>query len=257
MAWHLAPALVRAGYAVHEVWSQHESSRHALCRHLSQIHLPQGRLPLARPHPSLDFSASAARLLILAVTDEALPQVAAHLVSPPDALVIHTSGSTPLAVLQRFPERGVLYPLQTFSKEQEVDFQKVPLLVEGSDEPTVKFVEKMAHAISSSVHHADSAQRLSLHLAAVLTNNFTNHLYTLAQQMLNDVGLDVNLLAPLWLETFQKAAAIGPQAAQTGPARRGDQRILSQHQQLLSNQPDLQHLYQLLSELITQHYHAR
>ncbi|SDL79394.1 Predicted oxidoreductase, contains short-chain dehydrogenase (SDR) and DUF2520 domains [Catalinimonas alkaloidigena] len=251
VAWHLAPALDRAGYAVQEVWSRYESSRRFLCYRLAQASTSQ-----PTPHASLDFSTSTARLLVIAVTDEALPQVAATLVPPPEALVVHTSGSTPLAVLDRFPKRGVLYPLQTFSKEQEVDFRNVPLLVEGHNEATASFLSQLAHELGGPVHHADSTQRLTLHLAAVLTNNFPNYLYTLAQQLLKNAHLDVGLLAPLWQETFQKAAALGPQEAQTGPARRGDRRIIDLHQQLLTAQPDLLTLYRLLSESILHHYHV-
>src|SRR5688500_11290728 len=92
----------------------------------------------------------------------------------------------------------------------------------------------MARAISKKVFRISSDDRKALHVAAVFASNFTNHMFSIAQEILEDHKLDFELLKPLIVETINKSLSIGPEAAQTGPAKRGDLEILDKHISFLS-----------------------
>lgn len=247
LAWHLAPALDNAGFVVKEVYSPNPQHAEALT----------GRLYQAEVKATLDFSTSTSSIFIVAVRDEAIAQVAREIILPDDAILIHTSGSIPITELQyaATPHVGVLYPLQTFSKERKVDFSTIPLFVETLTDEAATVVLALAKGLSKQVRKITSEERKALHVAAVFASNFTNHMLTLAQQVMQQNSLDYNLLKPLITEMVTKSMAIGPQLAQTGPARRGDLEILDNHLQFLSEDERLAEIYRIISQHIIDMYH--
>ena len=110
--------------------------------------------------------------------------------------------------------------------------------------------ERYCFRISENVYEADSEQRKSLHLAAVFTCNFTNHMYALAAGLLKKYGLPFEVMLPLIDETARKVHELEPRLAQTGPAVRYDENVIGEHLQMLSDEPDMQELYRLISESI-------
>ncbi len=198
-------------------------------------------------------------LLIIAVKDQAIAQVAEQLPEQlANVLLVHTSGSTDLNVLQKFHERcGVLYPLQTFSFEKSVDWSQVPLLIETHQSQDLYSLQDLAQQLSQRVYVYSSAQRLSLHLAAVFACNFSNYCYDMAKQVVDGASVDFSLLYPLILETADKATQFNPKDVQTGPALRQDQQILQMHQELLQKQQhgDLVEIYQKMSNAIQHRHH--
>ncbi len=239
VGWHLAQALSAAGYTVHEVWSLRQS----------QAQLLTEKLPNAVVAHSLDFSGSKSTLFLLTVTDAALEDTSRRLILPRGAVLAHTSGSQPLDVLEPTARQmGVLYPLQTFSKEKPVDFVNVPVCIEGSDEETVILLEQVARTLSNHVIRLSATQRRQLHLAAVFACNFSNHMLRIANDLLQESSLPTDLLHPLIKETVQKALALGPEQAQTGPALRGDVPVLELHQKQLFQHPHWSILYKLISD---------
>ncbi|OBY75574.1 Rossmann-like and DUF2520 domain-containing protein [Acinetobacter gyllenbergii] len=198
-------------------------------------------------------------LVIIAVSDQVIRSVIDS-IAPylPENLIVHTSGSTALSVLeQRHPRAGVFYPLQTFSMERNVNWADTPLFVEAVQQQDLTLLTELANSLSQRVYQYSSTQRLTLHLAAVFACNFSNYCYDMAKQIVDAEQVDFSLLYPLILETANKATANNPKDMQTGPAMRGDQNILSMHSQLLadSNRPDLQHIYGLISESILKRHH--
>ena len=145
---------------------------------------------------------------------------------------------------------GVFYPLQTLSKNKEVDFFTVPLCIEGADEKITSELEQLAQTISNHVYLINSEQRKILHLAAVFACNFPNYLYTIAQQLLARHNMEFELLRPLILETAQKVQNHLPDEVQTGPAIRNDENTMAIHLQMLNGEPELKHLYAELSQMI-------
>lgn len=197
-----------------------------------------------------------ADIFLITVKDEAINEIAANLVIG-DKVVLHTSGSTDISILAKyFTHYGVLYPLQTISKEVELDFSKVPLIVEFSDKQTRELIVNFVFKLSPLIYEYTSEQRRCLHLGAVLSCNFSNYLYTIAHEFLNEKGVDFNLIRPLIKETSDKIQGHNPADVQTGPAIRHDLSIITMHLDLLEKQPHWQRVYAVLTEGIIKHIKA-
>lgn len=240
VATHLGGALVAAGHRVKQVYSRTGEHVQVLAATLGAT----ATTDLA----TIDVQAD---IYIIAVNDDALAEVAAQLPNILQGTVVHTAGSVDMAVLAAYAaEYGVLYPLQTFSKVKAVDFSTVPLAVEASGKAALVRLEALANSLSKRVFRCDSKQRLSLHVAAVFACNFSNHLYTIAADILNEYGLDFDLIRPLILETAQKVMEHQPKDVQTGPAVRNDIHTMAKHLELLEANPSLAQLYRLVSKQI-------
>ena len=125
-----------------------------------------------------------ADVYIFSVKDDALSGLVASICHKrPNGLFLHTAGSMPMDIFRGHASRyGVLYPMQTFSKNRKVDFREIPCFVEGSDEEVLAEIHSMAASISDHVVDCDSEKRKKMHLAAVLACNLTNHCYRLAER---------------------------------------------------------------------------
>lgn len=170
-----------------------------------------------------------------------------------DALVAHTSGTLEPDVIRSVGgTAAVIYPLQSFSAKDDLDWKNLPLIVEAESSAAKKKAMAFARQLSGKVKSAAKGERLRLHLSAVLVNNFVNALYVSAADLLAADGQikDFELLQPLLQKTVDKAISLGPRAAQTGPARRGDTLVQKRHLQLLRDNKQLQQLYKDLSRLI-------
>lgn len=247
VAWHLAPALDNLGFVVKEVYSRNPKHAGALTEKLYQ----------AEVKATLDFSTSPSKVFFIATTDEAIADVAREIILPDEAVLVHTSGSQPLEILNfaATPHLGVFYPLQTFSKSKKIDWREVPVFVESSDRHTEEILFALAKGMSGKVKKIGSSERKALHVAAVFASNFTNHMLLHAQQIMKQNGLDYEWLKPLIIETIQKSLSLGPGASQTGPARRGDLQILDSHLDFLRDYAEASQLYRIISQDIINHYH--
>ena len=197
-------------------------------------------------------------LVIIAVSDQAIAQVIQEVHRDLNhVLIVHTSGSTKLDVLQQHHARsGVFYPLQTFSLEREIDWSETPLLIEAAFAEDQQLLMILANSLSKRVYAYTSEQRSSLHLAAVFACNFSNYCYDMAKQVVDAQQVDFSLLYPLILETAHKAIQNAPYHMQTGPAMRGDHNILNMHQDVLAagQQHALAEVYALMSQqILTRH----
>jgi len=188
-----------------------------------------------------------ADLFILAISEGAIIEILAE-VPIANQLVVHTSGSLDIGLLSAFSRNyGAFYPLQTFSKQKPVDFSTVPICIEANSQENLAKLEMLAKTISGKVFHVNSEKRRQLHLAAVFVCNFVNHLYTIGEELLSEQHLDFDLLKSLIRETADKVIQFPPHLVQTGPAVRGVQHILDQHEKMLESHPEWQKLYNLLS----------
>ena len=250
MAWHLAPALEDAGLVIEGVYSRRRKRAQRLA----------DRLYGTEGQDHLDFSASDATLFILAVADDAIEEVAQQLMLPAEATVVHTSGSQPLNALRRADTQrtGVFYPLQTFSRHWVPDWRTVPICLESDDSEVLLRLTKLAKKVSGHVTLVNSEERRVLHVAAVLANNFTNHLLHLAETFVEAHHLDFTLLHPLIEETVRKAVESSPAVAQTGPAVRGDGATIRRHtKQLRAFDPGYAKVYKLLTQHIKETIHNK
>ena len=193
-------------------------------------------------------------ILIVAVTDTAVPEVASKAVTPGQTLIVHTAGSVPLAALGRENGAGVFYPLQTFTKGFPPDLRKVPFFIEATDSHSLEMLRDLGNSIGAGALDCDSIQRRHLHVAAVFANNFSNFMMTAGESIAAEAGFDPAVLHPLLEETVRKALRTGPAAAQTGPAVRHDGNTIKSHLELLSFSPEYQKLYRLVSKMIAGYY---
>ena len=237
VATHLAAAFKNAGHIIGQVYSRDLQNASLLAYHVR-----------AEATDSLDQIDPETDLFVIAVKDDAIETIASELAKY-GKLIVHTSGATDLQVLLNHTKNaGVFYPLQTFSKTKEVNFNTVPLCIEGADEQITSKLNELAYTITQNVYRINSAERRTLHLAAVFACNFPNYLYYLSQQLLAEKQLPFDLLRPLILETAEKVQEQLPTGVQTGPAIRNDEKTMAAHLQELVEKPELQELYKLLSQ---------
>ncbi len=200
---------------------------------------------------SLDLKemVTTADVYVMAVSDSALPELAAS-IALQDKLVVHTAGSVSKEVLANVSVHyGVFYPLQSLRKVN-LQVNDIPLLVDANSEASIEILEKFAQSLSANVGRANDEQRLKLHVAAVLVSNFTNHLFALAQGYCQKEQLDFKLLLPLITETAHRLQQHAAAEMQTGPAARKDLPTIERHLSLLEAHPHLQNIYQFLSQSI-------
>jgi len=243
VATHLAYALKKAEYPISQVYSPNPAHAHQLADGIG-----------AESVNSLGAIDLEADMYIFAVKDAAIETLASRL-SLQGKILIHTSGSMDIAILKPYSNHcGVLYPLQTISKEVALDFSKIPLILEYTDKKTKDELKNMAFRLSPLIFEYDSEQRRCLHLGAVLACNFSNYLYSIAYDFLMEKRVDFNLLKPLISETAHKIEDHSPNEVQTGPAIRRDTDVIQKHLHLLEHHKNWQDIYKLLSDGIMEYH---
>lgn len=240
VATHLAHALDPVAY-VAQVYSRDAGHARRLADSL-------GRATVAATPADVVTDAD---MYLVAVSDDAIAELAGRFADN-DAIWAHTSGSVGMDALSGKRRRGVFYPLQTFSQQTAVDFSRVPMLIEASDDDVHRCLTGLARSITSRVSDADSDTRRRLHVAAVFASNFANYMWTIADDLLHDVGRDIRDFDALLHATLDKALSVGPYQGQTGPARRGDDHVIERHLQALDGPAS--EVYRLLSSQIKQRY---
>jgi len=237
VATHLAAAFKNAGHTIVQVYSRNMQNASLLAYHVKTEAINN----IEHINPETD-------LFVISVKDDAIEPIAVELTQY-NKLIAHTSGATSLQTLQKHTQNaGVFYPLQTFSKTRELNFNTVPLCIEGADDKITSTLNELAYTVSQNVYRVNSEQRKVLHLAAIFANNFPNYLYHVSQQLLAEKQLPFDLLRPLILETAEKVQGHLPADAQTGPAVRNDEKTMASHLEQLRENPDLQEIYKLLSQ---------
>ncbi len=241
VATSLGCALHRQGITVRQVFSRTLQSAQALAS-------PIG----AEATDRWELIRNDASLYIVSLPDDViLREVSRIAAGREQALLVHTAGSVPMQVWEGYASRyGVFYPLQTFSKARKVDLRQVPLFVEANTAEDAQWLRSLAGELSERVYEADSTQRKALHLSAVFSCNFVNHLYAIGEELLQRNGLPFEALLPLIDETARKIHELSPRLAQTGPAVRHDEKTMQSHLEALTDLPEWQQLYRTLSQSI-------
>jgi predicted short-subunit dehydrogenase-like oxidoreductase (DUF2520 family) len=241
LATNLAKALYRKGFRIVQIYSRTQESAQSLAQLVEADYTTE-----------LSAVVEDAQLYIVSLKDAAFVQLLPGLVAGKEkSLWVHTAGSIPMNIWAEQAERyGVFYPMQTFSKQREVDFREIPVFIESNSEADTQLLKDIASTLSEKVYEATSEQRKSLHLAAVFTCNFTNHMYVLAAELLKKYQLPFDVMLPLIDETARKVHELQPLAAQTGPAVRYDENVINEHLRMLADEPEAQELYRRISESI-------
>lgn len=231
LATHLAQALKAQGHQIAGVWSRTEPSVRALAEQI--------QCPWTTDITCLETDVD---IVFFCVKDSCLEELAGKVHT--SALCVHTAGSMPLEVLPQ-EHRGVLYPMQTFSKQRQVDFKQIPIFLEAEGEQEKRVLWQLADSLSSNVSFLTSQQRRTLHLAAVFACNFTNRCFDIAAELLEAQGLSFQNMLPLIDETVNKIHSLSPLQAQTGPAIRWDENVMQKHLDQLEGIN--QEIYRLMS----------
>ncbi|MCC8144607.1 MAG: DUF2520 domain-containing protein [Tannerellaceae bacterium] len=238
VATRLSLEMQRVGFQIEQIYSHTEGSAALLAEQLGCSWATQ-----------VSHLIDDADLYIFSLKDAVLESVIRS-VTPNKGLWVHTAGSMPLSVFEGHIERyGVLYPLQTFSKERPVNFNNIPFFLETSLDEDADFLKNIASALSGNVSFLTSEQRSRLHLAAVFVCNFANHMFALGSKIVKEYGIDPAVLLPLIDETTAKIHSMSPQQAQTGPAVRYDENVIERHLSLLADE-HLKIIYQTISQSI-------
>lgn len=243
LAHNLGPALRGAGHEIVQVFGRTRGSAAALASIVG-----------AEAVTDVDAIVGDAGIYIICVSDSALRDVASRVCRGRErCLFVHTAGSMPADVFEGLSERyGVLYPMQTFSKEKTVDFGEIPFFIEASDGATADEIARLARTVSGRVSMLSSASRRTLHLAAVFACNFVNHCYALSADILASEGISFDVMLPLIDETARKVHGMAPASAQTGPAVRYDGNVIRRQAGMLADRPLMKDIYELMSESIHQ-----
>ena len=190
-------------------------------------------------------------IFVFALADNAyetvLPQLPFRL-----PVAFMTSGTVSCQSLRKYADRyGVIYPLQTFTKSQDMRTLEVPLCLESDFVGDNKdLMWELARELSPSCYEVSEAQRARMHVAAVFACNFSNAMYQIAYKLLEEKGLPFEMLLPLLRQTVEKVSTMTPAEAQTGPAVR---RVVNVMRAQLAELDDerLRELYRMISEMIS------
>lgn len=238
VATQIGFSLRMAGHTITQVFSQTQASAQALANKLD--------CPFTTDIKALRQSDFA----LIAVKDDAIEEVEKHIWFAK----IHTSGSKHLNCLNG-KNTGVLYPVQSISIDKNITFSEIPICIEANNKAFLKSIKSLAESISNKVHLMHSEQRAYLHLSAVLACNFSSLMYVLSQEICQIHHIPFDFLKPLIEETAKKIQHIPPSTALTGPAKRGDFKVINQHLDLLSSNPEIKQIYQQLSRTIAKRFY--
>ena len=234
VATHLAKAFFRKNVQIREVFSRSEANAAKLATQVQATVVTE-----------LEKTADV-DCIIICTPDDVVFDVYEKL-QKPETLIVHTSG---IKGLHPSGRTGYLYPLQSFRKEHELNVSEIPFFIAANQLHDVEIIEVLASKISTKVAITPNEKKQHLHLAAVIINNFVNHLFGLTADYLTNEELNFTHLKPIIETTIERALTNNPLSIQTGPALRNDKQTIDAHEELLTDYPQLKQVYQQLSKSI-------
>lgn len=238
VAYHLAKAFTQNEIAIKQIFGRNEEALKTISE---ENNIPYSTENLA----DTDF-------YLICVSDSAVEEIS-KIIDKKDCLVAHTSGSLPKEILVGEYRKASFYPLQTFSKPKDLDYSQIPFFTEAENDADQEFLKSIALRISENVMVTDYEKRKYIHLTAVFSCNFVNHLFARAKEVSDSQNIPFGFFIPLIDETVRKIHYLDPKDAQTGPAVRNDGRVLQLHEKLITNEEHLK-LYKALNESIMKMY---
>ncbi|MCQ9641061.1 DUF2520 domain-containing protein [Chryseobacterium sp. WG14] len=221
VAYHMAKAFSLKGIPLVQIFGRNENELKKIAEELN--------LPYSTEH------LKDADLYLICVSDHSVEDVS-KIITKKNSLVAHTSGSLPKEILSGEYRKASFYPLQTFSKSKNLEYEKIPFFIETENKEDQKLLSDLASVVSKNVMESTHEKRKYIHLTAVFACNFVNHLFSRAKEISDSQEIPFDYFLPLIDETVQKIYEIEPKMAQTGPAVRNDVRILQLHEQLLKDE---------------------
>jgi predicted short-subunit dehydrogenase-like oxidoreductase (DUF2520 family) len=229
-AWAYGSSWRRIGWPIAGVWLR-EQSRSAL--------------PELLEAPRKTIAELDADLLLIAVSDRAIDEVAALVPSSVKAIVFHASGAM-ASVRGGFS----LHPLRALPPlGAPSDLRDTLLVFEGAHKDIAQRIAAAAGARFAEI--AAEAKPL-YHAGAVFGANYVAALLDIAETLMREAGVENvrdDLVALTRSAVDNWARTTGPQRF-TGPAARGDDAVIEQHLRALASRPELAELYRRLAESI-------
>ena len=186
--------------------------------------------------------------IFLAVSDTAIPSLLNSIDS--SALCVSFSGMIDEQHLAQETGKSMatLWPIYSITNKLNSK-TNLPFVLNKEDVKNKSAMSALARYYTTSVIELSYEQRKAAHLAAVVLNNFVNHLYALTQELCATQGIDPLIFNPLVQQTADQYATLQAALLQTGPAKRGDQESIEKHLAILQN-THLESIYTLLTDSI-------
>lgn len=238
VAYHLSQAFTEKNIVISQIYGRNE------------VDLKEISEKFAIPFSTSELKE--ADFYLIAVNDDSVAGISEK-ITKVDCLVAHTSGSLPKEILKGNFRKASFYPLQTFSKIKKLKYSEIPFFVEAENPDDLELLKNLASKISENVMESDYEKRKYIHLTAVFACNFVNHLFARAKEISDSQQIPFTYFLPLINETVSKISEIDPKSAQTGPAVRNDEKILTLHEKLITND-EHRKIYQTMNESIKKMY---
>lgn len=239
MSWYLAQELTRGGHYCSGIFSRNKTEGHRLASIFNVPFLET--INEVYDGPDACF---------LTVPDHAIQEISTQL-NFSSTVLIHTAGAAPIDVLAQAAKLyGVLWPVYSIKKDNLPQHGQVPIVWEANNRQAAKIIRIMAHTMSTIEKELDGIQRMKLHLSAVMSNNFCNHLIALSTAICREAGVPVSMLFPILQQTFSPEHMTNAAQLQTGPAVRRDVTTIEEHLSLLSLHPQWQEVYKVMTASI-------
>lgn len=240
IAWFFGKRLAAAGHQCRGVFGRNPEK----VKELSDT------LLATRSGTMADFRDEESDVCFLAVSDKAVSEVAQTL-SMKHTILVHVAGALPIeAITGAAKDCAVLWPVYSIQKSNAPAHRNIPMAWEVTSDRAKRYVLEMAHAITDELFDAKHEQRKWLHLAAVFTNNFVNHLMSINELLCKENNVPIAALNPLFNQTFEKLKQASPKNIQTGPAIRNDEETVARHLEMLEGKKELQQVYKAITDSI-------
>jgi predicted short-subunit dehydrogenase-like oxidoreductase (DUF2520 family) len=167
----------------------------------------------------------AADAVVIATPDDVIASVAAALV-PTDAVVFHLSGSRGLAELGRHRRVAALHPLVSLPDAETGAARLRGAWFATAGDP---IVERIVAALDGRAFFVADEDRAGYHAAAVIASNHLVALLGQVERVAAIAGVPFDALLDLAEGSLANVRALGPAAALTGPAARGDEDTIRRH----------------------------
>ena len=243
VAWHLCNALSITGHKVQQVYSRTFANSQKLANTFGIEAI------------DVLYDLKKADIILLAVNDDQIDEVSNQLNIEEGTVVLHTSGTVSIEILNKHKNYGVLWMIETLTAEKTIPYDGIAIITYYNNDISKETVYELAKDISTNVHVLADSERQKMHLAAVMANNFTNHLYTRLEEWTSNNKLNFDLLKPIIKTTVNQILQHSPATLQTGPAVRNDIETMHKHKEMLASFPDTKALYELMSASI-KGYHS-
>jgi predicted short-subunit dehydrogenase-like oxidoreductase (DUF2520 family) len=167
-----------------------------------------------------------AQLILLTVPDDTIGEVASAFKLSADRVVAHVAGSLTLSVLAPHPRVGSLHPLMVLPTG-ELGARRLigaTYCVDGDE-----VIARVVRSLRGRVITLRDDQRTAYHATASVAANHLVALMGHVGYLAQAAGLSLDDFIPLAQQALADVAAVGPHAALTGPASRGDMATIDAH----------------------------